>query len=326
MVDSVSLSTSRRTMLAGMGLVTLAGLGGCATVPVRNKPFFEEAKLPIGLQTYTLGEEAGKDLDATFAQVAAIGFGEIELPGLYGRSAAEVRRAADKAGLAISCMHIPMAGMTPGGALTLASSTSQIVETAQTLGITEMVVPIMKFPADARPREGETFLQSLTRGIKAAGPDLWKETADALNESAAALKPHGIALGYHNHNVEFMLFGAETGWDILIARTDPALVQFEVDVGWIAASGRDPVSFFGDHIGRVRWMHVKDIAAGTSPNTALQMIPAEVGYGTLDWRRILPAAHAAGVRRFYLEQEPPFTMARIDAARKGYQFLETLVV
>ena len=54
------------------------------------------------------------------------------------------------------------------------------------------------------------------------------------------------------------------------------------------------------------------------------MKPAEVGAGTLDWARILPAAYAAGVRHFYVEQEPPFTIPRMEAARRSCDFLARL--
>jgi sugar phosphate isomerase/epimerase len=54
------------------------------------------------------------------------------------------------------------------------------------------------------------------------------------------------------------------------------------------------------------------------------MQPADVGSGTLDWAKILPAAHAAGVRHFYVEQEPPFAVPRIESARQSYGFLSKL--
>jgi sugar phosphate isomerase/epimerase len=71
-------------------------------------------------------------------------------------------------------------------------------------------------------------------------------------------------------------------------------------------------------------MHVKDVQATTKTNYALSMDPCEVGSGKLDWAKILPAAHKAGVRNFYVEQEPPFTMERIDAAKKSFEYLEKL--
>jgi hypothetical protein len=40
---------------------------------------------------------------------------------------------------------------------------------------------------------------------------------------------------------------------------------------------------------------------------------------------LLNAAHKSGCQHFYVEQEAPFTMARIDAAAKGYAYLKGLV-
>jgi sugar phosphate isomerase/epimerase len=41
-----------------------------------------------------------------------------------------------------------------------------------------------------------------------------------------------------------MNFGKRTAWEILADETDPALVHFEADVGWIASAGVDPLAFF----------------------------------------------------------------------------------
>jgi sugar phosphate isomerase/epimerase len=54
------------------------------------------------------------------------------------------------------------------------------------------------------------------------------------------------------------------------------------------------------------------------------MKPAEVGSGTLDWAKILPAAYKAGVRHFYVEQEPPFTIPRLEAIERSTAFLRAL--
>jgi sugar phosphate isomerase/epimerase len=126
--------------------------------------------------------------------------------------------------------------------------------------------------------------------------------------------------------VEFVDAGKGTGWDVLQAETDPTMVHFEVDLGWVSAAGLDPVEFLHRTKGRVRWIHVKDLKASTAANTALQMDPTEVGSGRMDWKSILPAAKAAGVQHFYVEQEPPFTMPRIDAAAKSFAYLAALKV
>jgi sugar phosphate isomerase/epimerase len=295
-----------------------------ATLAAVRKPFFGRVGLPIGLQIYTLGDEPAKDLSGTFARLAAIGYRDIELPSLYGKPAQEFKTAADAAGLTISALHVPAAPIAGPSTGTLQETPEKIAETLTALGCKNAVVPIMLLPPGFRPAAGETFQTAIARAMAAAGADIWKRTAALLNEKAAPLKSMGINLGYHNHNLEFAAVGKMTGWQILAKETDPSLVTFEVDVGWIAAAGLDPVEFFKTHKGRVRQMHVKDLQATTKTNYALSMDPCEVGAGKLDWAKILPAAHKAGVRNFYVEQEPPFTMTRMDAAKKSYNYLAAL--
>lgn len=290
----------------------------------RERLFFKRIGKPIGLQLYTLGDEPAQDLSGTLSRLAATGFRDLQLPSLFGKTPAALRAAADQAGVAFSCIHLGVPPLAPSGALSLASDVQRIVDDLGTLGIKDTVLPLMPLPASFKRGADGDFRAAVVRSLADAGPDHWKKTAALLNERAAALKPLGIRLGYHNHNVEFVRYGKQTGWDILAAETDQTLVFFEVDIGWVAAAGLDPVAFLKRHAGRVRWMHVKDVRASTKPNVALMMDPTEVGSGKQDWARILPAAHRAGCEHFYIEQEPPFEIPRMDAAAKGYAFLKGL--
>jgi sugar phosphate isomerase/epimerase len=139
------------------------------------------------------------------------------------------------------------------------------------------------------------------------------------------LKSEGLRVAYHNHNVELSP-GPEgkSGLEILLQNTDRDLVSFEMDAGWVAAAGLDPVEVLRRHPGRFELMHVKDIKATTKPNFALQQDPAEVGSGSMNWPRILPAAYAAGVRRFFVEQEPPFTRERLESIGISFSYLNGL--
>ena len=69
---------------------------------------------------------------------------------------------------------------------------------------------------------------------------------------------------------------------------------------------------------------IKDLKASTQPNFALTMDPTEAGTGEQDWAKILPAAEAAGVVHYYVEQEPPFAMPRIESARRSFAYLSEL--
>ncbi len=315
----------RRGVLAGFASAALVA-GAEPAFAASRRPFFDRINRPIGLQMYTLGDEPRADLDAAFARVAAIGYRDIELPQLYGKSPAEVRAAADRAGLAISSFHLAVSTqpVSDPASLMLNSEPSRIADGLGALGARAGVLPIAPFPPNMKPRPGEGFMTMIPRAFAEAGVDHWKRTAAMLNDRGAALRPLGITLGYHNHNIEFAPIGQTTGWDVLMRETDPRLVFVEADVAWVAAAGLDPVAFLHRYRGRVRWMHVKDLKAETVTNFGLNMAPTEVGSGKQDWARILPSAHRAGVRHFYVEQEPPFAMARMDSAAKSFGFLKSL--
>lgn len=317
------MEMSRRKMMStlAMGAMAAAASPGLAASP---RHFFERVGRKIGLQLYTLGDAPQHDLEGTLAKVAEIGYRDIELPSLYGRAPAEIAAAAAQAGLSLSSLHVLGDEMPGATSASLGGDLSKLVDEMGALGIAQAVLPIAPFPAGFRPSSMETFGKDIVAAIGKIGPDYWRRTAQTLNEKAAALQAHGIALGYHNHNLEFAKFGEDTGWSILARETDPALVHFEVDVGWVASAGLDPAAFLEEYSGRVSQLHVKDLMASVTPNVTISMDPAEVGSGRLDWAQILPAAHCAGVRNFYVEQEPPFTIPRMEAAAKSYEFLAQL--
>lgn len=320
----MAFQMNRRTMLTALAATGAIAMHESPLSARKAKPFFDRIKKPIGLQLYTLGDEIAKDIDATLARVAAIGFRDLQLPQLYGQSPAALKAAGARAGVKFSCIHLAATPNVPATALSMLSEPQRIVDDLGALGATGGVMPIMLFPANFKMQSGEDFRAAMARSLIEGGEDTWKRTAALLNEKAAALKPHGIHIGYHNHNMEFAPIGKTSGWEILANETDKALVKFEIDVGWVAAGGLDPVAFLKKHKGRVRWLHVKDVQPSTKTNYALQMDPTEVGSGKQDWAKILPAAYQAGCEHFYVEQEAPFTIPRIDAAAKGFAYLKAL--
>lgn len=308
---------SRRQALGIMGV-------GAIAVPTYAKAagFFRRNQLPLGVQLYTVAEAARTDLDAAFARLARIGYRTVELAGFVGKSPAELRDAAGRAGLKIDCCHVPAAA-GPGD-ISLSGDLSRLAADLKILGIERIVMPIFALPASAEPfSPPENFISYIGRMARLFSADDWKRNAAFLNEKAAILRREGIALGYHNHNPEFAPVEKGTGLDILMKETDPAIF-FEMDAGWVAAAGIDPIGLLKRYPGRFRMMHVKDIKVSTQSNFILQQDPTEVGSGQIDWKKLLPAAYKAGVRHFYVEQEPPFTRDRFDALEISFKYLSSL--
>lgn len=300
----------RDIVVAGLAAMTVSG------AKAAGRPFFQRAGLPIGLQLYTLGEDAAKDLDGALRAVAAIGYRTVELPGMLGRTPAQIRAALDGAGLACTSAHVQLAG-----------DLGKLADDLAAIGATFAIAPSPYIPdrMDQRPATGEGLGEWFRRVVSQMTADDWKRNGDFLNRQAATLAQSGIRVGYHNHNVEFAPLDGARPLEILIRHTDPELVTFELDVGWVAAAGVDPVELLAAYKDRFSLMHIKDIKADTKPNFAMTMDPTEVGSGRLPWTTLLPAAYAAGVRNFYVEREPPFVRPRLEAARMDYDYLAGLV-
>lgn len=316
------MKLARRSLLSGLAAAPLAASFSGLVEAATSRTFFARHNLPIGLQVYTLaGQQPVADVDALFASIAQMGYKIIELPNTLGSTPKALRAAADKAGLAITSLHAPLMGF--GKSLSLVGDPANLADALGELGAKWAVAPLLLLPNTFRgPAPGETFSAAITKAVQSAGVDLWKKTAALLNERASLLKAHGVRVGYHNHNLEFAPLGGTTGFGILQSETDPRLVSFEVDIGWVAAGGLDPVKFFNTLSGRVYQVHVKDLRASTKTNFAFEMDPTEVGSGKLAWRPILDAAYRAGARNFYVEQEPPFVLPRLESATKSIAFLK----
>ncbi len=321
------INMDRRGILRGMGVMgAMAVLPGCSQgEPQAQARFFERIGKPIGLQLYALvGQDPVADPAALFAQVKAMGYGEVELPNLLGQEPEALRQASDDAGLPFASMHVQAAPRGPNAGLTFQSDPDELAELANTLGIDQLIIPFPVVPDSFVPQEGEDFASSMSRAFADAGEDHWRAMAENFNTYGQQMKDRGITLGYHNHNLEFAPLGDTTGWDILLGATDPELVKIQLDLGWVAQAGRDPVAELRALAGRTVSVHVKDVAADSGESFYFGMSPTEVGSGTLDWASILPAAEEAGVVHYFVEQEPPFAMPRAEAMAVSLAYLQGL--
>jgi sugar phosphate isomerase/epimerase len=310
-------SLSRRQLLQGMTALT-----GAAMLPtyLTSRPLPD---ITLGLQLYTLGDDVAKDLTGTLQAVAAIGYREVELPSFYGRPAKELRAALDAAGLVCPSIHVPGSPFAPG-MLSLADDPAKLAAEVHVLGARYVVMPLFLLPESSlhARKPGDDFMATLTAAANAMTVEEWKRTAAFLNEKGRELKRQGLQLAYHNHNPEFQaLPEGANGFELLVKNTDPNLVAFELDVGWVVAGGADPVQVLSSHPGRIRLLHLKDLK--TSPaHVPFKMNPSDVGAGIIDWPRLLRAARTAKIDHYFVEQEPPFERPRIESARTAFQFLQ----
>lgn len=312
---------NRRSVVQGiLGIGATSSLGACQTGRLAGA-MLGSPDAPIGIQLYTLGDLPQKDLEGTLRAVAKIGYKRVEL-GLSGRSPTELRGVLERVGLQCTSVHVGLTGGTADSP-DLSGDIDQVAERVKAVGATYVVVPMFAPPPHVKMEllPGEDLPGLIKRVSDSITADEWKRLASRLNIVGRSLSKHGLKVGYHNHNVEFAPRGSTTGWDILMSETDPDLVVFELDVGWASAAGLDPVEVLRKSPGRFRLMHVKDLKATTPQNFLMTMEPTEVGSGRVDWERVLAAARDAGVREYFVEQEPPFERGRLEAARISFDFL-----
>lgn len=143
------------------------------------------------------------------------------------------------------------------------------------------------------------------------GLESYRAVAKLCNRAGALARDAGLTFEYHNHEFEFQLVeDGRTGYDVLMAETDPALVQAELDLFWVQKAGLDPAAVLRRYSGRVPLVHVKDMTADDARTFEI------VGAGCMDYDTILPAADAAGAEWFIVEQDqcPKGEMASMRAS------------
>lgn len=132
-----------------------------------------------------------------------------------------------------------------------------------------------------------------------------RELAQRLNKAGEALQKQGVRLLYHNHNCEFLRVAPQrSGYDLLLAETDPALVNFEFDSYWCAECGADPLRVM-DALGpRLKLWHINDRGtrqAGPCMTPILKSDSMELGAGTMPLDALWEKAKAAGTEAVILE-------------------------
>jgi sugar phosphate isomerase/epimerase len=86
-----------------------------------------------------------------------------------------------------------------------------------------------------------------------------------FNQIGEALKKAGIQLYYHNHFLEFQVFGDKSIFELLIEGCDQDLVKFEFDTYWAVRGGQDPIYWMKKLGTRCDQIHQKDMPAGVHP-------------------------------------------------------------
>ncbi len=306
------MTTSRRDFLIqGASAITTATLLGSNPLRVLANPLGR----PIGLQLYAVTEQLQKDFDGTLAQVSAIGYKEVEMAGFFGKTPAQFKKSLDATGLHCASVHI----FGSGGA-------QEAIDYAGGIGA-KYIISSVTLPSRAVMPPGKFDRQAFMAVLTSLTLDDYKSIAEQCNKMGEQAKKSGLEFAYHNHNFEFKPFSGGIGYDEVLHSTDPGLVKFELDCGWMVAAGHDPVAYLTKFPTRYRLLHIKDFKATAAPSLALDATPVatELGRGHIDYKPIFAAAKKSAVEWYYVEQEPPFVeMPALEAIKVDYEYLHRM--
>ncbi|MFW5830495.1 MAG: sugar phosphate isomerase/epimerase family protein, partial [Planctomycetota bacterium] len=118
-----------------------------------------------------------------------------------------------------------------------------------------------------------------------------RRLAVICNAIGERLASHDLRFCYHNHDHEFKtVFAGVRAHDHLLAASDPQLVHFQLDLGWVRYGGEEPAACIRRLAGRVPSVHLRDVAC-LSQRGAFA-IP---GTGMLDMAAIWQACRESAV-------------------------------
>lgn len=206
----------------------------------------------------------------------------------------------------------------------------------KTLLTTLQLNPIsMHAPGTDKVEEMIPFAKALDMQFIGIGMEIMRNEkevhayAKRLNELGSICKNNGLTLTYHNHTQEFAPCEGKRIIDVLMEETNPEYVSFELDAGWCAAAGFDPIEVVTQYSGRVKLIHIKesDRVIGPQPPMDFSNLPKDengmpifseeqkanmlrdkqlncpAGKGIVDWAKLKEVADAHGCVGYTVERE-----------------------
>lgn len=238
----------------------------------------------MGLQLWSLRVQMKSDLESALRLVPGYGLTQVEIAGTGDVSPAIFREMLTQNGLVPIGAHYGfdrLQGDLPG-----------VIAEARTLGVEYVIC------------------SSLPTAVKEWNVPAMERFATDFNTCGWKLHEAGLHLVFHTHGKEFSpgkQGTSETLFDLLVRKTDPEFVCFEMDVFWVMHAGQSPIELLRRYSGRWRLLHLKDMrigaVTGLFTGRAAPTDRVSIGSGQIDWQRLLLAARAAGVKFYFIEDE-----------------------
>ncbi len=260
--------TTRRTFISTMSAATVSML---ALSPSIFAGTGGQKLKNIGFIAGIIGKELEGDWKAVLKKTVEYGFSEIE-PGNYlGDSAA---------GFLAYCKQIGLRPCAKG--ISFNAKDNVLMKEMESINELEIKYAITYWPWYVG---GPFKLEDC------------KRSADWLNKTGEICRKNGLTLCWHNHNKEFIPMEEGLPFDYLMNHTDKNLVKCEMDIYWVVKGGGNPVQLLKQYNGRVKILHVKDMAIGPEQDFACP------GDGIIQFETIFREALNQGIEHFIVERD-----------------------
>jgi sugar phosphate isomerase/epimerase len=276
----------RRTFIQSSALA-MAGAGIASSVWAGTGSKY---KNKVGLQLYSLRDIIGKDPKGVLKSVAEFGYKELESYGYKDGKYFDLP-AKEYADYVTS---LGMKNVSGHYGIDLAkNSWEQTCADAKLIGQEYVVVPYLT----------EEYYKTL---------DDLKKTCAIINKGEEIATKMGLKMGYHNHAFEFKQVEGQVMFDVMMKELNPN-VRMELDIFWVVNAKQDPIQLFQKYPGRFEQWHVKDMDKNDRSKNA------DIGTGSIDYKKIFAQAKLSGMKHFYIEQEtyPVSSTESVKASIKG---------
>ena len=248
----------------------------------------------FGIQLYSVKEDMAVDPVATMRTLASYGYKQFEgFDGgkgiLWGMQPAEFKSLMTEIGVEMVASH----------ANVFENLEAQAAQAAE-VGIKYLICPWI--------------------GAQKSLDDYKKKAAE-FNQIGEKLKSSGVKFAYHNHDYTFVTQEGAIPQDILMDNTDPALVDFELDIYWAHVANVNPAEYLAKYPGRFRLCHVKDAEAGTGDPHQRGVL---LGTGEIPYAELIKKSQELGMEYFIVEQERFPSGIPMEAAAANAKYLSAL--
>lgn len=182
--------------------------------------------------TFLFRSQCPTQLDEIMGRLKQCGFDGLELYSMFGLSSEQILVSCRKHGLRIVCDHIHYDEFS--------DHTEACIRSRAELGARYLTID--NIPEHLLP-----------------GTPGWPEAVEEIHRIARACKNQGLQLLYHNHGYDLIrkIDGAPM-LDRILDDTDPELVKFQPDLGWLQLGGGDPGWYLDKYRDRCPIIHLKD--------------------------------------------------------------------